>query len=116
MKRFEDLLDGIEVIFYSPEEYKTTFGGSLEGEFVAAMECYKFHHEDSQDEPLEGLRGVWVSESEMPESIGGVATELFEIPQEDIEIDHEKGLVLLKRWSPELFMTTSLSLEDVRDI
>jgi hypothetical protein len=47
---------------------------------------------------------------------GGMAADLLGIPEEDIVLDHEKGLVLLKRWSPELFMMTELDPDDVKDI
>ena len=83
---------------------------------MAAMESYLFHYEDAQDDPVEGLSGVWLPESDTgPDAVGGVATELFRIPYEDIVIDKERGLVLLKRWSPELFETTGLNLDDMRD-
>jgi hypothetical protein len=81
------------------------------------MECYIFYYEDAQDEPLEGLKGVWISEGEeVPEAVGGVATELLDIPADDMVIDAEKGVVLLRRWPPELFQTTPLTLEDVTEI
>jgi hypothetical protein len=111
-----DAQDGIRASFYSPQEYRTNLGGSLEGEFVAAMECSIFHYEDAQDDPLPGLPGVWRGESEMPDAVGRVATELFEIPQKDIVIDNEVGVVLLKRWPPELFETTYITLQDVMNI
>ena len=47
MRTFE-VQDGVQVNFFSPEEYKTILGGSVEGEFVAAMETRSFLNEDAQ--------------------------------------------------------------------
>jgi hypothetical protein len=112
MRTFE-VQDGVKVTFFSPEEYKTILGGSVEGEFVAAMETRSFHYEDAQEEPVEGVEGIWLPETE--NSLGVMAAELLGIPEEDMVLDHEKGLVLLKRWSPELFEMTELDPEDVKD-
>jgi hypothetical protein len=38
VKIFE-VTDGINVSFYSPEEYETILDSLLKGEFVAAIEC-----------------------------------------------------------------------------
>ena len=117
MRTFE-VQDGVKVTFYSPEEYKTILGGSVEGEFVAAMEIYWFLYEDAQEEPVEDVEGgIWLPETEnSPDSLGVMAAELLGIPEEDMVLDHEKGLVLLKRWSPELFEMTELDPDDVKDI
>jgi hypothetical protein len=77
------------------------------------MEVYWFHYEDSQEDPVEGVEGIWISEEENPDSVGGVATELLNIPEEDFEVDWEKRMILLRQWSPELFMSTHLTLDDV---
>ena len=45
-----------------------------------------------------------------------MAAELLGIPEEDMVFDREKGLVLLERWSPELFEMTWLDPDDVKDI
>jgi hypothetical protein len=116
MRTFE-VQDGVKVTFYSPEEYNTILGGSVEGEFVAAMEISWFLYEDAQEEPVEGVEGIWLPETEnSPDSLGVMAAELLGIPEEDMVLDHEKGLVLLKRWSPELFEMTGLDPDDVKDI
>ena len=116
MRTFE-VQDGVKVNFYSPEEYKTILGGSVEGEFVAGMESWLLHHEDAQEEPVEGVEGISLPETEnSPDSLGVMAAELLGIPEEDMVLDHEKGLVLLKRWSPELFEMTGLDPDDVKDI
>jgi hypothetical protein len=116
MRTFE-VQDGVKVTFYSPEEYKTIPGGCVEGEFVAAMAISWFLYEDAQEEPVEGVEGIWLPETEnCPESLGVMAAELLGIPEEDMVLDHEKGLVLLKRWSPELFEMTGLDPDDVKDI
>ena len=89
----------------------------MEGEFVAAMEISWFLYEDAQEEPVEGVEGIWLPETEnSPDSLGVMAAELLGIPEEDMVLDHEKGLVLLKRWSPELFEMTGLDPDDVKDI
>ena len=59
------------------------------------------------------LEGIWISEAENPDSLGGVATELLNIPEEDFEVDWEKGMILLRQWSTELFMSTPLTLDDI---
>jgi|SRR5215203_2956637 len=116
MRTFE-LQDGVKGIFYSPEEYKTNLGGSVEGKFVAAMVISWFLDEDAQEEPVEGVKGIWLPETEnSPDSLGVMAAELLGIPEEDMVLDHEKGLVLLKRWSPELVEMTGLGPDDVKDI
>jgi hypothetical protein len=120
MRTFE-VQDGVKVTFYSLEEYKTNLGGSVEGEFVAAMETRWFLYEDAQEEPVEGVEGIWLPETENSldsslDSLGVMAAELLGIPEEDMVLDHEKGLVLLKRWSPELFEMTVLDPDDVKDI
>jgi hypothetical protein len=116
MRTFE-VQDGVKVTFYSPEEYKTIPGGCVEGEFVAAMEIRWFLDEDAQEEPVEGVEGIWLPETEnSPDSLGVMAAELLGIPEEDMVLDHEKGSVLLKRWSPELFEMTKLDPDDVKDI
>ena len=116
MRTFE-VQDGVKVTFYSPEEYKTILGGSVEGEFVAAMETRSYLYEDAQEEPVEGIEGIWLPETEnTPYSLGVMAAELLGIPEEDMVLDHEKGLVLLKRWSPELFEMMELDPDDVTDI
>jgi hypothetical protein len=116
MRTFE-VQDGVKVNIYSPEWYKTISGGSVEGEFVAAMEISWFLYEDAQEEPVEGVEGIWLPETEnSPDSLGVMAAELLGIPEEDMVLDHEKGLVLLKRWSPELFEMTGLDPDDVKDI
>jgi len=94
-------------------EYREELGGNLHGEFVAAMEAYWLLYEDSQEDPAEGVDGIWISEAENPDSVGGVATELLSIPEEDFEVDWETGMILLRQWSPELFMSTPLTLEDL---
>jgi hypothetical protein len=115
MRTFE-VQDGVKVTFYSPEQYKTILGGSVEGEFVAGMESWLLH-EDAQEESVEGVEGIWLPETEnSPDSLGVTAAELLGIPEEDMVLDHEKGLVLLKRWSPELFEMTGLDPDDVKDI
>src|SRR5215218_5995334 len=116
MRTFE-VQDGVKVTFYSPEEYKTILGGSVEGEFVAAMEIYWFLYEDAQEESVEGVEGIWLPETEnTPDNLGVMAADLLGIPEEDMELDHEQGLVLLKRWSPALFEMTELDPDDVKDI
>jgi hypothetical protein len=116
MRTFE-VQDGVKVTFYSQEEYKTILGGCVEEEFVAAMETRSFLYEDAQEEPVEGVEGIWLPETEnSPDSLGVMAAELLGIPEEDMVLDHEKGLVLLKRWSPELFEMTELDRDDVTDI
>ena len=76
-----------------------------------------FLDEDAQEEPVEGVEGIWLPETEnSPDSLGVMAAELLGIPEEDMVLDHEKGLVLLKRWSPELFEMTGLDPDDVKDI
>jgi hypothetical protein len=116
MRTFE-VQDGVKVTFYSPEEYKTILGGSVEGEFVAAMEIYWSLYEDAQEESVEGVEGIWLPETEnTPDNLGVMAADLLGIPEEDMVLDHEKGLVLLKQWSPELFEMTELDRDDVTDI
>jgi len=116
MTTFE-VQDGVKVIFYSPEEYKTNLGGSVEGEFVAAMEIYWCLYEDAQEESVEEFEGLWLAETEnTPDNLGVMAADLLGIPEEDMELDHEQGLVLLKRWSPALFEMTELDPDDVKDI
>ena len=63
MKIFE-VQDGVKAIFYSPEEYKTIAGGCVEGEFVAAMAISLLLNEDAQEEPVEGVEGIWLPETE----------------------------------------------------
>src|SRR5215203_750477 len=108
----DDLGPEHKLVFYSMREYRE-LGGNLQGEFVAAMEVYWFHYEDSQEEPMEDVEGIWISEAENPDSLGGVATELLNIPEEDFEVDWEKGMILLRQWSTELFMSTPLTLDDI---
>jgi hypothetical protein len=116
MRTFE-VQDGVKVTFYSPEEYKTILGGSVEGEFVAAMETRSLLYEDAQEEPVEGIEGIWLPETEYSrDSLGVMEAELFGIPEEDMVLDHEKGLVLLKRWSPEQFEMTELDPDGVKVI
>jgi hypothetical protein len=116
MRTFE-VQDGVKVTFRSPEWYKTILGGCVEGEFVAAIEIYSLLDEDAQEDPVEGVEGIWLPETEnSPDSLGVMAAELLGIPEEDMVLDHEKGLVLLKRWSPELFEMTGLDPDDVKDI
>jgi hypothetical protein len=116
MRTFE-VQDGVKVTFYSPEEYKTILEGSVEGEFVAVMAISWSLYEDAQEEPVEGVERIWLPETEnSPDSLGVMAAELLGIPEEDMVLDHEKGLVLLKRWSPELVEMTGLDPDDVKDI
>ena len=78
------------------------------------METRSFLNEDAQEEPVEGVEGIWLPET--GNSLGVMAAELLGIPEEDMVLDHEKRLVLLKRWSPELFEMTGLDPDDVKDI
>jgi hypothetical protein len=111
----DDLGPELKLVFYSMREYRE-LGGNLPGEFVAAMEVYLYHYEDSQEDPTESVNGIWTSEADNPDSLGGVANELLNIPEEDFELDGENGMILLRQWSPELFMSTSLTLDDVASL